>query len=185
MLNFKSYLLEAIQAGLEEELANQQKLMSHIKKLLSDVEDISVTTSNKSDMALVVRVDDKEDIEAARKKVRAAIKNADVSLEDRLVPKYDSSIDCTIAEYKDGSGRVYIVYKYDIGSREGLALEHVMGLLLTGKITDELKNRLDLPPEASKQEIKEKLKGDYADVLDVALKGKRLVEKKNRQNYFL
>lgn len=178
MNNLKSYLLEAIQAGLEEELTNQTQLMTHIKKILEDVEDISVTASNKSDMALVVRVDDKEEVEAARKKVRAAIKGDGVSLEDRLVPKYDSSIDCTIAEYSDGSGRVYIVYKYDIGSREGLALEHVVQFLLTRKITDELKNRLDLPAEAGKQEVKEKLKGDFADTLDVALKGKALIIQK-------
>lgn len=178
MKNFKRYLLETIQAGLDEELANQAKLMSHIKKLLSDVEDISVTTSNKSDMALVVRVEDKEGIDKARKAVRAAIKGDGVTLEDRLVPKYDSSIDCTIAEYSDGSGRVYIVYKYDIGSREGLALEHVVQFLLTRKITDELKNRLDLPAEAGKQEVKEKLKGDFADTLSVALKGKALIDRK-------
>ena len=95
---FKKYLLEAITKALDEELANQEKLMSEIKKLLSGIEDISVTTSNKSDMGLVVRVDDKENIESARKQVRSALKGANLSLEDRLVPKYDSSIECTIAE---------------------------------------------------------------------------------------
>lgn len=174
---FTKYLLEQIQHGLEEELANQEKLMSHVKDLLSDVKGISVTTSNKGDMALVVRVDDKEDIDATRKSVRAALKGEGMTLEDKLVAKYDPSIECTIAEYSDGSGRVYVVYKYDIGSREGLALEHVMQFLLTRKITDELKNRLDLPAEASKEEVKQKLKGDFADSLDVALKGKKLIEK--------
>jgi len=177
MKNLKTYLFEQIQRALEEELANQAKLMSHIKDSLSDVEGVSVTASNKSDMALVVRVDDKDEIDSARKKVRSAIKGDGVKLEDRLVPKYDSSIDCTIAEYGDGSGRVYIVYKYDIGSREGLALEHVVQFLLTRKITDELKNRLDLPAEAGKQEVKEKLKGDFADTLDIALKGKALINR--------
>ena len=176
--NIRKYLLETIKKELDEELANQKKLMSHIKDALSDIEDISVTTSNKSDMALVVRVDDKENIDVARKKVRAAIKGNGVSLEDKVVAKFDPSIECTVAEYNDGSGRVYIVYKYDIGSREGLALEHIVQFLLTRKITDELKNRLDLSPEASKEEVKAKLKGDYADVLDVALKGKHLIEKK-------
>jgi hypothetical protein len=178
IFNFKQYLLEFIQRELEEELENQQKLMSYIKDALSDVEDISVTTSNKSEMALVVRVDDKENIDAARKKVRSSIKDGSLSLEDKIVSKYDPSIECTVAEYKDGSGRVYIVYKYDIGSREGLALEHIVQFLLTRKITDELKNRLDLPQEASKEEVKQKLKGDYKEVLTVALKGKQLIEKK-------
>jgi hypothetical protein len=175
---FLNYLLEQIKASLEEEMANQEKLMSDIKKSLSDVDGISVTTSNKSDMAIVVRVDDKDQIEKARKKVRSAIKSGGISLEDKLVKKFDPSIECTVAEYSDGSGRVYVVYKYDIGSREGLALEHVVQFLLTRKITDELKNRLDLSPEADKEEVKAKLKGDYRDTLDVALKGKKLIDGK-------
>ena len=175
---FLNYLLEQIKASLDEEMANQEKLMSDIKKSLSNVDGISVTTSNKSDMASVVRVDDKDQIEKARKKVRSAIKGGGISLEDKLVKKFDPSIECTVAEYNDGSGRVYVVYKYDIGSREGLALEHVVQFLLTRKITDELKNRLDLSPEADKEEVKEKLKGDYRDTLDVGLRGKKLIEDK-------
>jgi hypothetical protein len=178
MKTFKKYLLEQIKASLDEEMANQEKLMSDIKKALSEVDGISVTTSNKSDMAIVVRVDDKDQIEKARKKVRSAIKGGGISLKDELVKKFDPSIECTVAEYSDGSGRVYIVYKYDIGSREGLALEHVMQFILTRKITDELKNRLDLSPEASKEDVKAKLKGDYRDTLDVALKGKKLIDGK-------
>lgn len=178
MHNFKKYLLEQIKASLDEEMANQEKLMSHIKDALTDIKDISVTTSNKSDMAIVVRVDDKEQIEKARKKVRSAIKSSGISLEDKVVAKYDPSIECTVAEYSDGSGRVYVVYKYDIGSREGLALEHIVQFLLTKKITSELKNRLDLSDDASKQEVKEKLKGDFADTLKIALEGKNLINQK-------
>jgi len=175
---FKLYLLEQIKYHLEEEFSNQDKLLSDIKKHLSSLEGASITTSNKSDKALVVRVEDKEQINSVRKKVRSTLKAAGLSLEDKIVNKFDSSIESTIAEYSDGSGRVYIVYKYDIGTREGLALEHVMQFLLTRKITDELKNRLDLPPEAGKEEVKAKLKGDYADVLDVGLKGRKLIEEK-------
>jgi len=175
---FLNYLLEQIKASLDEEMANQEKLMSDIKKSLSGIEDLSVTDSNKSDMAIVVRVEDKDQIEKTRKKVRSAIKGGGISLEDKLVKKFDPSIECTVAEYSDGSGRVYVVYKYDIGSREGLALEHVVQFLLTRKITDELKNRLDLSPEATKEEVKAKLKGDYRDTLDVGLRGKKLIEDK-------
>lgn len=178
MKMFKKYLLEQIKKSLDEEMANQEKLISHIKKAISRIKDVSITSSNKSDMAIVVRVDDKDQIEKARKKVRSAIKDSNIKLEDKIVSKFDSGIESTIAEYADGSGRVYIVYKYDIGSREGLALEHVVQFLLTRKITDELKNRLDLSPEASKEEVKARLKGDYADVLDVALKGKKLIDSK-------
>lgn len=177
-MNLVKYLREQIERELEEELEKQDQLMSEIKKLLSDVDDISITTSTKSDMAIVVRVDDKEDIEPTRKKIKSAIKSAGVKLEDKLINKFDPSIETTVAEYSDGSGRVYIVYKYDIGSREGLALEHVVGFVLTKKITPELKNRLNLPEEASKEEVLSSLKGDYADTLDVALKGKKLIEDK-------
>jgi hypothetical protein len=139
---------------------------------------ISVTTSNKSDMAVVVRCDDKEKITSARKSAKLALKGLGISLRDRLIPKYDPSIEITEVSYDDGSGRVYIVFKYDIGSREGLALEHIMGLLLTGKVTEELKNRLDLPPDASKEQVKSKLKNEYSDILKIAFRGKRMIEEK-------
>lgn len=180
---FKQYLFELAQVALEEELEQQEQLKRHIVKSLEDLEDgdlgiISITPSNKSDMALVVRFDNKEQIEKSRSKVKAAIADSNISIEDRIIPKYDSSIECSEISYSDGSGRVYLVYKYDIGSREGLALEHVIGMALTGKITDELKNRLDLPPEASKKDVKDKLIGDFADVFDIAMKGKKIIENK-------
>jgi len=178
MQTFIKYLREQIERELEEELSRQEELMSDVKKALSDIDGISTTTSNKSDLAIVVRVDDKDEIESARKKVKSAIKSSGLKLEDRVINKFDPNTETTVAEYNDGSGRVYIVYKYDIGSREGLALEHVVGFVLTKKITSELKNRLDLPEEASKEEVISKLKGEYADTLDIALKGKKLVEEK-------
>jgi len=183
MKTFKKYLLELTQIALEEELEQQEQLKHHIVKSIEDLDNeglkiISVTPSNKSDMALVVRFEDKESIESGKSKVKKAISGRNISIEDRFIPKYDSSTECTEVSYSDGSGRVYIVYKYDIGSREGLALEHIVAMVLTGKITNELKNRLDLPPEASKEEVKEKLKGDFSDVMQIALEGKNLIEEK-------
>ena len=178
MHQIKLLLFEAIKRGLEEELESQNELMKEVKKALSNIQDISVTTSNKSDMALVVRVDDKKEIQTARKKVRSALKSLKVTLEDRLITKFDSSTETSVIEYKDGSGRVYVVYKFDIGSREGLALEHIVEFLFNRKITSELKNRLDLSEEASKEDVLNKLKGDFSSTLQVALKGKKLVEQK-------
>lgn len=178
MKNLHSLLCEIIKKEIEEELESQDDLMKSIKKSLSNLEDISYTTSNKSDMALVVRVDDKEEIEKTKKIVRSAVKKLGVKLEDKIINKFDPSNETTIVEYSDGSGRVYIVYKYDIGSREGLALEHIMRFVLTRKITDELKNRLDLPPDADKEQVLKTLKTDFADNLQIALKGKKLVEQK-------
>jgi len=180
---FKQYLLELTEIALEEELEKQEQLMKHVYDSLSkldeeELEILSVTPSNKSDMAIVIRFDSKDAIEKARPRVKKSLKGTGVSIEDRVIPKYDSSIECSEIAYSDGSGRVYVVYKYDIGSREGLALEHVVGLVLTGKVTDELKNRLNLPPDASKDQVKNALKSDFADVLHVALKGKQMIEDK-------
>lgn len=178
---FKQFLLELANIALEEELEKQEELKKHIydslQKMVGD-EVLSVTPSNKSDMAIVVRFNNKEDIEKNRAAIKSAIKGSGITIEDRIIPKYDPSTECSEISYSDGSGRVYVVYKYDIGSREGLALEHVVAMVLTGKITDELKNRLDLPPTASKEDIKAKLKGDYSDILHIALQGKGKVEDK-------
>jgi hypothetical protein len=178
MMQIIKFLRESIKHSLEEELESQVELIKSVKKILSDIEDVSVSKSNKSDMAIVVRVEDKEQLEPARKKVKSALKKLNVSLEDRLITKFDSSIETSVVEYKDGSGRVYVVYKYDIGSREGLALEHIVEFLFNRKITSELKNRLDLPEEANKDEVLNKLKGDFSSTLQIALKGKKLVEDK-------
>lgn len=180
---FKQTLFEMVKNSLDEELENQERLMSSVFETLQklvDPEDgiLSATSSNKSDMAIVVRCEDKEKIPSARKAVKLAVKKLNVSVRDRIIPKYDPSIEVTEVSYDDGSGRVYIVFKYDIGSREGLILEHVMALILTGKVTEELKNRLGLPPDAKKEEIKTKLKNEYMDVLNVAFKGKSMLEAK-------
>lgn len=178
MNNIINYLREAIEHGLEEELESQDELMKAVKGVLSDLEDITYTTSNKSDMALVVRVDNKEEIQSTKKAVISAVKKIGVTLEDRIINKFDPTNETTVVEYKDGSGRVYIVFKSDIGSREGLALEHIVEFLFNKKITSQLKNRLDLPEEASKEQVLETLKGDFSEILQTALKGKKLVEQK-------
>jgi len=180
---FKKYLLELAQIALEEELENQERLKKYVYDSLSKLDEesldlTSVTPSNKSDMAIVVRFDSKEAIEKARPSVKKALSSKEIDMSDRVIPKYDPSIECTELSYKDGSGRVYVVYKYDIGSREGLALEHVVALVLTGKVTSELKNRLNLPPDASKDDVKNALKGGFGDVLDIALKGKAMIEER-------
>lgn len=162
---------------------NKQKTLSKIKKEINslnkeDLGIISITPSNKSDAALVVRCKDKENIESVRSSVKSAIDGMGLSASNRVIAKFEPSTESTEIKMNDGSGGVYIVYKYDTGSREGLALEHVMALLLTKKVTPELKNRLDLPPEASKEEVKEKLKTDYSDVLSTAFQGKKLIDEK-------
>jgi len=175
------YIKNNIQ-DLFEELEKQSSLEKLVKKKLGVLKKSSFidsfTSSNKSDMAIVVRVEDKETINAARKKVRSVMKAAGLNVEDRLIKKFDSSIETSEVSAKDGSGRVYVVYKYDSGSRGGLALEHIVALFLTGKVTDELRNRLDLPSEASLEEIKSKLKQEFSEELDVAIRGKDMIQQK-------
>lgn len=162
---------------------NKQKILNKIKKKInsldkSDLGIISVTPSNKSDAAVVVRCEDKENIESARLAVKSAIEELGLSPHNRVIAKFEPSTESTEVSMNDDSGGIYIVYKYDTGSREGLALEHVMSLLLTKKVTPELKNRLNLPPEASVDEVKQKLKNDFSDILKIGLQGKKLVEDK-------
>lgn len=181
MKTFKEKLLESIKKALGEELDKQSGLLSYVNDKLADVVDpekgiISVSPSTKSGNALVVRCEDKEHIAAARKAVKNAVKRSGITLLDRVIAKYDPSIETTVVSYSDDSGRVYVVFKYNVSTREGLALEHVMAMMLTGKITSELKSRLDLPQEANKDQILSKLKTDFADVLAVALRGKSMLE---------
>lgn len=167
---------------LDEQSDSQKKMLkfsedsiNNLKKT-KDLNIISVTPSNKSDIAIVVRFENKKDIEHARTKIRSAIEGNGLSTSTEVIEKYDSSIPVIVVN--NGDDKIYIVCKYDIGSREGLALEHVVAYLLTSELTDQLKNRLDLPPQATKQNVLDKLKGDYSDVLDVAIKGKKLILQK-------
>jgi len=167
---------------LDEQSDSQKKMLKFSEdsinslKKTKDLNIISVTPSNKSDIAIVVRFENKKDIEHARSKIRSAIEGNGLSTSTEVIEKYDSSIPVIVVN--NGDDKIYIVCKYDIGSREGLALEHVVAYLLTSELTDQLKNRLDLPPQATKQNVLDKLKGDYADVLDVAIKGKKLILQK-------
>ena len=176
LLEFEKY-----QKNMAEQSDGQKSLLDHIKKSVEKIDKekngiISISPSNKSDTAIVIRFEDKDGIEKARSTVKKAVKKDGLKLTDELAQKYDSSIEVTAVE--SGSDRVYFVYKYDIGSREGLALEHVVAFLLTKKITDQLKDRLNLPPEADKKQVIQALKTSFKDVLTVGLKGKKLIEQK-------
>lgn len=178
-----SILYEYMQKSkpLEEQSDGQKKLLKFAEDSINSLSKdklniISVTPSNKSDIAIVVRFENKEDIEKARSKIRSAVEGNGIQTKSEVIEKYDSSI--PVITVSSGDDKIYVVPKYDIGSREGLALEHVVAFLLTNNITDQLKNRLDLPPSASKEEVLKKLKGEYADVFDVGLKGKKLINNK-------
>ncbi len=176
LLEFEKY-----QKKLSEQSSGQKEILDHIKNSIEKIDKeengiVSISPSNKSDTAIVVRFENKDDIEKGRNIIKKAVKKDGLKLTDELAQKYDSSIEVTAVE--TGVDRVYIVYKYDIGSREGLALEHVVAFLLTKKVTDQLKDRLNLSPDADKEQVVDALKTSFKDVLMVGLKGKKLIEQK-------
>jgi hypothetical protein len=66
--------------------------------------------------------------------------------------KFDQNRDTTDV-IKNGEVVARLFYRVDVKERKGLAYEHIIGAVLTGKITDQLKNRIDLQPDASKEEV--------------------------------
>jgi hypothetical protein len=180
MNKISRYLLSEIRASLDEELYNQEKLINYLYQKIGSVKDagiVSVTASNKTDLGVVVRFEDKDSLTKGVKKIKTAIKNSDLSLSDDHIPKFYSSADVTTVEYKDGSGKAYIVYKTELGIRDGLALEQIIRFLLSGQIDDQLKNRIDLSPNSSKDDVISKLKNEFLEVFKVALVGKKKIIK--------
>jgi len=180
-MSFKGFLLNEIKAALEEQYANQEQLIDYLYKKIGSVKDagiVSVTASNKTDLGLVVRFEDQDSLRKGVKTIKAAIKNSDLSLSDSHIPKFYSAADVTTVEYKDGSAKVYIAYKTDLGIRDGLALEQIVRFLLSGKIDDQLKNRIDLGPKASKKDVINKLKNEFLDVFRVASISKKKILRK-------
>ena len=178
MNNFSQYILNEIRSSLREQLANQEKLINYLYKKIGSVKDagiVSVTASNKTDLGVVVRFEDKDSLTKGVRKIKTAIKNSDLSLSDDHIPKFYSSADVTTVEYKDGSGKAFIIYKTELGIRDGLALEQVVRFLLSGEIDEQLKNRIDLGPNASKKEVMGKLKNEFLDVYKVALISKKKI----------
>ena len=172
---------EKYQKNVSEQSDGQKSLLDYIKKSIDKLDKeqhniVAVSPSNKSDTAIVVRFDDKEQIEKNRSAIKKAVKKDGITLSDEVMQKYDSSIKVTAVE--SNGDRVYIVYKYEIGSREGLALEHVVAFLLTREVTDQLKDRLNLSPEADKKQVVEALKNNFKDILETGLSGKKLIEQK-------
>ena len=181
--NFLKHLLKEIKSNLVEQKNRQEELEKYLYDKLNPLIGektgvISVTPSNKGGFGLVVRFNDADNLLKGVKSIKAAIKSPEVTLSDDHIPKFYSARDVTTVEYKDGSAKVHIIYKYDLGERQGLALEHIMAFLLTGKITDQLKDRINLSPNADKKEVLEKLKTDFVDILKIAIDGKRKIEKK-------
>jgi hypothetical protein len=178
MDNFRKYILNEIKSSLREQFSNQEDFLNSLYKQINSLKDlgiVSVTSSNKSDFGIVVRFEDNESLRKGVKTLKAAIKSPDVTLTSEHIPKFYSAEDVTRVERKDGTAMAYIIYKADLAIRDGLALEQIVKYVLSGEVDEQLKNRIDLSPNASNSDVKNKLKTDYRDVYKIALIGKKKI----------
>jgi hypothetical protein len=158
----------------EKELDNVMKTVSAVKADGFS----SILPSNKTPNSLAVRFDSEEKIDGGIKKVKSLLRSKGYTLEDERVLKFDSKRDTTTV-YKNGESVARLFYRVEDGSREGLAMEHVLAYALTGKITDQLKNRIDLLPDASPEQVKSQLNSEkFAPMLADAQKAALIIQKK-------
>jgi len=158
----------------EKELDNVMKTVSAVKADGFS----SILPSNKTPNSLAVRFDSEDKVDGGIKKVKTLLRSRGYTLEDERVLKFDSKRDTTTV-YKNGESVARLFYRVEDGSREGLAMEHVLAYALTGKITDQLKNRIDLLPDASPEQVKSQLNSEkFAPMLADAQKAALIIQKK-------
>ncbi len=180
MNKFAKFLLKEVRSSIREQLSNQDDFMDSLYSKIKDLKDVgivSVTSSNKSQFGIVVRFEDNESLRKGVKKLKAHLKSPDVTLTSEHIPKFYSAEDVTRIERKDGTATAFIIYKANLAIRDGLALEQIVRYLLTGEVDEQLKNRIDLSPNASDSEVKQKLKTDFIDIYRIALIGKKKIQK--------
>jgi hypothetical protein len=170
-------LSENIISSLVLEALNEKELSKITSKISSANPEgfVSVLPSNKTPNSLAVRFEDDESLEKGISKIKSALKSAGYKLHDERILKFDDKRDTTNV-MKDGEVIAKVFYRVDIAEREGLAYEHIIGFVLTGKETDQLKNRIDLGPDASREDVLEKLKSDkYKHLFQSALEAKPII----------
>jgi hypothetical protein len=168
---FESLIVEAL---------NEKELNRVMTKISSAKPEgfVSVLPSNKTPNSLAVRFEDDESLEKGISKIKSALKSGGYKLQDERILKFDNKRDTTNV-LKNGEVIAKVFYRVDIAEREGLAYEHIIGFVLTGKETDQLKNRIDLGPSASREDILTKLKSDkFKDLFKSALEAKPLIVNK-------
>jgi hypothetical protein len=168
---FESLILEAL---------NEKEFNKVISKVTSANPQgfISAIPSNKTSNSIAVRFDDDDKIDAGIKKIKSKLKSSGYDLEDNRVLKFDQHRDTTdVIKNGEVVGRLF--FRADIKERQGLAYEHIIGSVLTGKITSQLMNRIDLPPDASADEVNQKLNSEkFKALFDSAKKAAPIIEEK-------
>jgi len=173
------YLKESLHTIIKEAL-DEKEFEKVMKKVMSSKADglISAIPSNKTNNSIAVRFDDDEKIDSGIKKIKSSLKSSGYELESNRVLKFDQDRD-TIDILKNGQVVGRLFFRADIKERQGLAYEHIIGSMLTGKVTDQLKNRIDLSPDASIEQVKEKLSSEkFKHLYDSAKKAAPIIIKK-------
>jgi hypothetical protein len=172
--------IDSKQTKLNEQLdeaESDEQVQDIITKHAEDIGVISVTPNKKVDFGFTVRFESPEDLESGKQEIKKLLKSKGYSTEDKSMPKIDPANDVTDVTKSGSDSLTRLVYKYQIGQREGLAVEHIVAYHLTGKVTPELKDRLDLNPDASDSEVKDILRGDLADTSRLSMLAASKIEK--------
>jgi hypothetical protein len=174
-------ILSEVKNLLLEERRNQDKLTKQVTKAINSLKDQleinSVTPSNRLSNGLIVRFDKEEGIKQKIDViVKALSKIPGVDISNNKVSRYGDKHPVTDISYIDDSGKVRLAYRHKISSRKGFVLEELILYAITNAISDKLKDRLDLPPEAKDSDVINAVKSeDFSELYMIALKAKNLL----------
>lgn len=177
-------ILAEVKSLLLEERINQEKLMKQVTKVIDGLKkqlDInSVTPSNRLANGLIVRFNEEEGIKQKIDVIDKALRRiAGIDISHNKVSRYGDKHPVTDVSYLDDSGKVRLAYRHKISSRKGFVLEELLSYAITNKISDKLKDRLDLPPDANESDVINAVKtDDFSELYTIAIKAKNLLYSK-------
>jgi hypothetical protein len=182
MINIKLLLTELLKEETDNNEALSKSIVSVINKVKKNLGIQSVTPYNRFEGALVVRFEEEEGIDKKIKKINAVLNTiGGVKVESKKLNRFGDRFPVSDVTYKNDTGRIVVLYRYKIGSREGVVLEELIAYALTNNITDKLRDRLDLPPDAGAKEVSAAIqRDDIGELYRIAIKAKKLVYSKVR-----
>ncbi len=172
--------LDVFYSIILEERQNQSKLSAIVSRLITkikkDIDLVSITPSNRLNNTLVARFVDADDISSKMNKIEAVLKKNKGITVDRAKGGRDG--ESTIVTLNDKTGRVKIVYKGNTVTRKGVIFEEILAYVLTNKVTNKLKDRLNLPIDAQLKDVVKKITRDHDDLYEAAVQAKKLINSK-------
>ncbi len=149
---------------LVEQVMNEpsEDIFKQIGRTLSSRKDefgiSSVVRTGKNDV--YVRFATKKDRSMGVSGVKGLLSKNGLIVNDRKLSSHSIPVSY-VSKVDDNSSRIVkIVYKYDIQTRTGLAFEHILAYVITNRITEKLKKSIDLPKDATDDEVKATLNSD-------------------------